>query len=89
MNYKNYINMNGGGSSYDQLDRYLAMGVPIEKLNIPNLSSVDDEIGDKNKSFFTMNNILLIGLIIGIIAIIFFYFIYENYKNYKKRKKNK
>ena len=88
MNFKNYINMNGGGSSYDQPDRYLAMGVPIEELNIPNLSSIDDEIGNKNKSFFTIKNIILIGLIIGIILITY-YAIYENYENYKKRKKNK
>jgi len=41
-----------------------------------------------NESFFTMNNIILIRLIIGIIVIIF-YAIYENYKNYKKKEKNK
>ena len=33
-----------------------------------------------------MNNILIIGIIIGIIIIIY-YAIYENYENYKKRKK--
>lgn len=39
-----------------------------------------------NKSFFTIKNIILIGLIIGIILITY-YAIYENYENYKKRKK--
>ena len=41
-----------------------------------------------NKSFFTIKNIILIGLIIGIVVIIY-YAIYENYENYKKKKKNK
>ena len=41
-----------------------------------------------NVSFFTIKNIILIGLIIGIVIIIY-YAIYENYENYKKKKKNK
>lgn len=82
MNYKNYINMNRGGHPYDERAIWEASQNEV-KINI------SYSVSDKNKSFFTMNNILLIGLIIGIIAIIFFYFIYENYKNYKKRKKNK
>ena len=41
-----------------------------------------------NVSFFTIKNIILIGLIICIVIIIY-YAIYENYENYKKKKKNK
>tara|TARA_B110000114_G_C15050699_1_gene381132 strand:- start:991 stop:1329 length:339 start_codon:yes stop_codon:yes gene_type:complete len=46
-------------------------------------ASIKNELN--NKSFFTMKNILLIGIIIGIIVIIY-YAIYENYENYKKNK---
>lgn len=80
MNYKkNYINMNGGGSSYQNQNdtKHLSNNPPNSAL--------------ENTSFFTMKNILLIGIIIGIgIIVIIFYAIYENYESYKKKeKKNK
>jgi cell division protein FtsL len=67
--------MNGGGSSYDYKNEYEYLSK-----NRPNI------VLKNNESFFTMNNIILIGIIICIIIIIF-YAIYENYENYKKKEK--
>tara|TARA_Y100001958_G_C20888840_1_gene315892 strand:- start:4 stop:285 length:282 start_codon:yes stop_codon:yes gene_type:complete len=93
MNYKNYININIGGHGYDEKGlRRILDEMPLDKareLGLINLPS--PEKGNKNKSFFTKDNInyLVIVIFICIIAIIFFYFVYENYKNYEKKKKNK
>ena len=71
--------MNGGGSSYQNQNdtKHLSNNPPNSAL--------------ENTSIFTMKNILLILIIIGIgIIVIIFYAIYENYESYKKKeKKNK
>ena len=77
--------MNGGGSSYqNQNDTKHLSNNPPNSINPPNIAL-------ENTSFFTMKNILLIGIIICIgIIVIIFYAIYENYESYKKKeKKNK
>lgn len=74
-----YIKINGGHPN-DEME--IVYNPPQSKSNSNNLSIT--------KSFFTMKNILLIGIIIGIfigIIVIIFYAIYENYENYKKKKK--
>lgn len=68
--------MNRGNHPYDEKATGEASQNNV-KINI------SYSVSDKNKSFFTMNNIILIGIIIGIIVILF----YAIYKNYKKKKK--